>query len=461
MKSYKLISKIFTFSIVSMLFLSCEKNDELLTEIVEDPTEVNDSISVNVNVYNSDAFQDGYTLVSPLTSKNSYLIDMEGYPVKMWKTDYSPGNSVYLLEDGRLLRTAKNSKSTFGQTGGVGGRIEIYSFDGQLEWYYELNGNTNCLHHDVEMLPNGNILMISWDAISNTEAIALGRNPDNITESGIWAEMILEIKPQGTIGGEIVWEWHLSDHFIQDFDPLQANYDDVSSHPELVDINYNTSLNPDLFHANGIEYIEEYDLILLSVHNYCELWIIDHSTISEESVSHTNGARGKGGDLLYRWGNPATYKVGTSNDQLSFYQHDPSWIEDKPSNGGNILFFNNGSRQERSYSTVDEIFIEHDGNGNFELIPNVVNGPSSNNWSFSHVDLFSESISGAQRLENGNTLICEGQDGVFYEVTNDKEIVWKYTVPLEKGSTFRAYRYEKDYPPFSGTTMERLSVEIQ
>ena len=62
----------------------------------------------------------------------------------------------------------------------------------------------------------------------------------------------------------------------------------------------------DWLHTNGIDYNAEYDLIVLSVPRMNELWVIDHSTTTEEALGSTGGRWGKGGDLLWRWGNPRT-----------------------------------------------------------------------------------------------------------------------------------------------------------
>jgi hypothetical protein len=68
-------------------------------------------------------------------------------------------------------------------------------------------------------------------------------------------------------------------------------------------------------------------------------------------------------------------------------------------------------------------------------------------------DFFSPYISGAQRLANGNTLICEGCDGRIFEVTSDGQVVWEYVNPhffVEPGRpglnnwVFRAFRYTPD-----------------
>lgn len=417
----------------------------------------------SVEVYEINEFQDGYTLIAPLTSKNTYLIDMEGYVVKKWVSDYTPNNSVYLLEDGTLLRTEKiNSNTVFSGKGGSGGRLAKYNFDGTLIWAWKYSSENFSQHHDIELMPNGNILVIAWEIKTNQETIDLGKNPEHVNENGVWPEHIVEIETSGASGGNIVWEWHQWDHMIQDFDPKKRDYGDVAAHPELIDMNFSQSKDMDITHLNGIDYIEEYDLIILSAHHYSEIWIIDHATSTEEAASHQDGARGKGGDLVYRWGNPAAHKNGLPSDQISFMQHDAVWLDGLPSNGGNLLFFNNGDdKKERAFSTVDEIFLPIDANGDFELLPNSLNNPTSFEWRFEQEDFYSRVISGAQRLKNGNTLICEGRKGLIHEVTKDKKTVWKYNLPIQNKNIFRAYRYPKDYAAFTGKSMERLDVEIE
>src|SRR5438105_905574 len=74
------------------------------------------------------AFQ-GYTLFAPLRSGKTYLIDMAGNVVHTWKSKYSPGNAVYLLDNGHLLRTASDPKDRSFFGGGIGGRIEEFDWD--------------------------------------------------------------------------------------------------------------------------------------------------------------------------------------------------------------------------------------------------------------------------------------------------------------------------------------------
>lgn len=57
-------------------------------------------------VHQEGAFS-GYTLFAPLKSNTTYLIDMEGAVVHTWESTLRPGNAAYLLENGHLLRCAR------------------------------------------------------------------------------------------------------------------------------------------------------------------------------------------------------------------------------------------------------------------------------------------------------------------------------------------------------------------
>ena len=108
--------------------------------------------------------------------------------------------------------------------------------------------------------------------MTEEEAIAAGRDPDLVVDA-IWPDHIIEIDPDKS--DELVWEWHAWDHLIQDFDEDQQNYGVVAEHPELININYGRT-DEDWMHTNAIDYNEDLDQILLSVHGFSEIWIIDH-----------------------------------------------------------------------------------------------------------------------------------------------------------------------------------------
>ena len=400
---------------------------------------------------------DGYTLLAPLGSQDTYLIDNDGTVVQSWSSDYGPALSAYLLEDGTLMRTASltgASQSFAG--GGAGGCVEQWSWDTELLWEYEYSGTGYCQHHDIEVLPNGNVLMIAWEVVDQADAIAVGRDPSLLADGELWPDHIIEVEPTGSSGGNIVWEWHAWDHLVQDYDASKDNYAVVADHPELIDVNYvSGQAGADWTHINSIDYNAELDQILLSVRNFSEIWIIDHSMTTAEAAGHSGGASGSGGDLLYRWGNPQTYDAGTAADQELFSQHDAEWIDDQIPGAGNILVFNNGDQAAgRAYSSVDEIDTPLATDGSYTLVASQPYGPDELVWSYvadPATDFFADHISGSQRLANGNTLITDGTGGIVFEVTTTGEVLWQYDVG---GEIFRADRYATSYPGFDGTPLD-------
>ncbi len=255
----------------------------------------------------------GYTLFAPLGSTTTYLIDNCGELIHTWSSSYRPGQAVYLLEDGTLLRTGNTNNSTF-NAGGKGGIIEMIDWDGNVIWDYTISSTTECQHHDIEYLPNGNILAVVWDAYTSAEATAAGRTTSGST---LWSEKIVEIEPDLINGGgTVVWEWKAWDHLVQDENAAADNYGSVAEAPQLIDLNYvfNNASNQDWLHINSVDYNPDLDQIVLSNHNFSEIWIIDHSTTTLEASGHTGGNSGMGGDLLYRWGNPQAYDQGDADD---------------------------------------------------------------------------------------------------------------------------------------------------
>ncbi|NLX25613.1 MAG: hypothetical protein GXY61_06590 [Lentisphaerae bacterium] len=437
----------------------------------------------------------GYTLFSTLNGTTTYLIDMNGDVVHTWDLDSAAAFSTYFLDNGHLLRSAsKGGGMGFGMGGfgggqrgaaeggppggiGAGGKIQEIDWDGNVVWEYEYSTDTQVPHHDIERMPNGNILLVCWDAKSGEEAIAAGRNPEYQTGE-LHPDAIVEIKPVGDNQWEVVWEWRVWDHLVQDFDAEKPNYGDVSAHPELIDINYSESwadapaqgagqgnqggargfggggafggmgggmmggggrmATSDWTHLNAIDYNEELDLIVVSSYTFSEFWVIDHSTTKEEAKGHSGGKHGKGGDLVYRWGNPAAYKQGTNDDQTLFCPHDIQWIADGLPGEGHMLIFNNGpNRQDGQYSSVEEFILPLDEEGRFTMEEKTFAAVTPV-WKYvdpnDKTSFYGTNISGAQRLPNGNTLICEGPKGHLFEVTPDAKTVWEYTSSVSGGT---------------------------
>jgi len=405
--------------------------------------------------------EEGFTLFAPLASTTTYMIDSAGTVVHTWPGSHQPGNAVYLMESGNLLRTIHTS----GTVGGSGGGIQEVAWDGTVVWDFVYDTTDHLSHHDIEVLPNGNVLVIAWEHLTRAEAIAQGRNPA-YTSGGVFSpDHVIEDEPTGPTTGDIVWEWHAWDHLVQDYDPSKPNYGVVSDHPELLDLNFppRVANQGDWLHANSIDYNAHFDQILISCHNFGEIWVIDHSTTTAEAAGHTGGNSGMGGDILYRWGNPQAYRRGSAADQQFYGQHDATWVEEGYPGEGDILVFNNGvGRAGPRYSSVEQIVPPVDGNGNYALAGGAAYEPAAPTWIYTApnpTDFYSQNISGATRQPNGNTLICSGAQGWFFEVNLAGDLVWEYTNVYPNPQNNHVFKVHR-YPHYLFPEAESISASV-
>ena len=375
----------------------------------------------------------GYILFSPTASNSTYLIDKCGYEVKEWLSSYNPGQGVYLDDNGNLVRAANINNPSF-NTGGKGGRIERFNWSsGLIDWTYSISSTTQLQHHDICVLPNGNVLVTVWEKKTITQATAEGRDPALLATT-LWVDRIMELQPAGLSGANVVWEWSVWDHLIQDYDSTKANYGVVADHPELFNLNYVPAIQADWMHVNGIAYNSDLDQIVFSSRLFSEIFIIDHSSTTAEALSHTGGNSGKGGDILYRWGNPEAYNRGTATDRQFYFQHCPVWIPSTYPGGGKMMVFNNGTnRPGGNFSSVDVIDLPLDSSGNYYIGAGQPFGPLSTYWSYADTaNFYSGIVSGAYRLSNGNTFITDGSGGLFFEIDSLKNTIWKYQNPVNQ-----------------------------
>ena len=443
----------------------------------------------------------GYVLFNPSLSDTVYLVDNEGRVVHVWKTPYAPGGDLELLANGNLLRGARDPEMLGFKTGGTGGILQELAWDGSVVWEWKLSDAERMHHHDVTALPNGNLLLLAWEVKSPEQARRSGRQVDQIPEQGLWPDLVLEIEPVRPRGANLVWEWHVWDHLIQSHDPEASNHGDPAAYPGRIDLNAGAhapaidaeqleqlkalgyvpadatpqDLRSDFLHVNAVTYHPRLDQIALSVPMLGEIWIIDHATTTAE-------AAGPAGDLLYRWGNPAAYGRGGEGAgvQRFFYHHDVRWIPDGWEGAGNLTVFNNGrERPEGMWSSIDEWTPPVGADGRYAQGGGPF-GPAALAWQYQAQEpttFYAPFISGAHRLANGNTMVCSGTGGQFFEVTRAGEVVWEYRNPFwgdvrnvdgslpqprideRPFAVFRATRIPADHPAVAGRTLAPLDPQ--
>jgi hypothetical protein len=449
----------------------------------------------------------GFVLFGPQLSGTVYLVDNEGRVVHKWETPYAPGGAMEMLPNGNLLRGSRDPEMLGFKTGGTGGILQEIAWDGRVVWEWKLSDAGRVHHHDIELLPNGNILLLAWEVKSPEDARRAGRRVDQIPEKGLWPEVVLEIEPRRPSGAKIVWEWHVWDHLVQDHDPAAMNHGDPAAQLGRLDVNADAhapqidaaqleqlkaigyvpadatpaDLRSDFLHVNAVAYHPRLDQIALSSRRTNEIWILDHSTTTAEAAGSTGGKSGRGGEFLYRWGNPAAYRRGDAGHQVFFGQHDVRWVPDGWESAGNLSVFNNGlDRPAGAWSSIDGWTPPLGTDGRYALPVAGPFPPAALAWQYRAPDptsFYSPFISGAQRLENGNTLICSGGGGQFLEVTQAGEVVWEYRNPFwgdvrnvdgslpqpradeRPFAVFRATRIPADHPALAGRTLAPLDPQ--
>lgn len=465
-------------------------------------------VQTELRYWDSAATYNGYTLFAGRGI--TYLIDMEGYVVKKWNI----GTNPRFLDNGNLLDASKADPS------GFSGFTEL-DWNGNIVWQYTETRSNYAPHHDWVRIFNKKLnayttLYIANKTVPADQALAAGCNPANGPYTGAQMDAIVEVD----MNKNIVWEWWFFNHVIQDFDSTKANYigagKTIADYPGRININMpGKPLRKDWLHCNSIDYNETLDQIVInSVQG--EFYVIDHGNtfIAGNPAGSITLAASSAGDFLYRFGDPARYDQGdppsisedwtsstTGNKQIGG-SHDVHWIKSGLPGAGNFLIFNNGQylfeRTPQSYIfEVNPYYDSKKSNtgqyvnppqaGYYTLQPSNKDTHKQNKlisnqvvWIYnskSNLNFFSHIGSSAQRLPNGNTLICSDTDGSFFEVTygganNDPKVLWQYINPVTTdgikavipdnypmyNSVFRAYRYTTAHPALQGRSLTRLGT---
>lgn len=381
---------------------------------------------------------DGYTFV--YSGKKAYLYDMDRTLIHTWTSQYSIVGCCDLLRDSSII-VASSSRScdwSGGMLALTHGHFQIINWEDEVTWDYQYCSEDYMPHHDMEPVYRTND-----PAEKPTFLIPC--------YSSIWGDKIVELRPTGATTAEVIWEWVAINH------TCESNCTDK---PEVFDKSKggkgcfnNTS---DAMHVNSVSYNRRLDQLVVSNKGFNEMIIIDHSTTTEEARTTSGGRYGKGGSILYRWGNPKNY-LSSGTEELDG-QHGCCWVHDTmpgtilPIPGaGNFLAVDNGGRR------VLEIECPGNRDGVYPRNSGQPFEPSELKWEYAPNGLQGNEGS-IQKLPNGNYLICTGGAGGFgkttfggggffsgsriYEVTEGKDTVWSLS---DFGTSCEGYRFAYGY----------------
>jgi hypothetical protein len=483
------------FAVVCAGLLSIAPGEAAAYQAAQGPTET--------RLWDPTRAFDGYTLFA--AHGKTYLVDMAGRVVHQWNV----GTNPKLLEDGSILDASKDDPSGFGG-------FQRVDWDGKVVWEYTESRKDYAPHHDFVRTYNKKLsawttMYIANRTITQDQAIGVGADPANGPYDGAQVDAIVEVDDSGTV----VWEWWFLDHVVQTVAPDKSTYagvgKTVADWPGRLDVNLpGRPLRKDWLHCNSMDYNEDLDQVVINAVQG-EFVVVDHGNtfVAGDPAASIALAAGPKGDFLYRYGDPARYERGeppsipdnwttsSSGHKQIGGAHDIHWIRPGLPGAGHFLVFNNGQYlfEATNQSYADEIapFLDKSKTDTGQYVDppsagyTVYEGPKDQGkpkrnlsnqltWrygSLSPSGMASHIGGSAQRLPNGNTLICADTEGHFLEVTagdadHAPELVWEYISPVTKdlgalrtmpdaipmlNSVFRAYRFAKDDPAFSGKTL--------
>jgi hypothetical protein len=339
---------------------------------------------------------EGYTLFSQTQQNPSdaprpiYLIDMEGRIVHTWHALTTVQSYMHLLPDGNMIYPTHDRSDV------AKGPFGLYELDPASNVVWSLRCRTD---HDFQVLENGSVLV---HMITENFRPALG---PEMKRQPYMVEVTRE--------KELVWEWRGEEHL----DELKA-----------------------LLPAEGWKHVMDRahgQFAFDWAHNNT-LQVIPPNATFEKEQAAGRAPRFRPGNIVFSYRSCDVIGVIERPSGRIVWAWGPGEIDGqhKPHvlANGNVLIFDNGTL--RKYSRVIEL--------------NPLSGKVE--WEYTaqpRESFFSGFISGAQRLPNGNTLICEGGKSRLFEVTPEGEVVWDFVDPAHDPkrwtSVYRCTRYSLEY----------------
>ncbi|MFO7898431.1 MAG: aryl-sulfate sulfotransferase [Planctomycetota bacterium] len=365
----------------------------------------------DVTVHDPSKAFEGYTFFAPTFEKVAWLVDMQGRVVHRWEMETAPASHGKLLPNGHVMWQGKGPGSIADFVGSGSELVEV-DWDGNKVWRYEEVG----LNHDFLVLDDDRLIINVFTPIPGDRVEDIqGGIPGTELRGQIWTCCLKEISRVG----EVLWEFNVAEHLDLEDDVLcplcpRHVWGFCNSLARLPDGN-----------------------ILFPLRLLNDLAVLDPEK----------------GEIVWRLG----------KDKELGHPHSCSVLPN-----GNFLLYDNGLHR---VGADPELQIADISASRLVEID-----PETREIVWQYMDPFAPNFysaicSSAQRLPNGNTLICEATKGRLFEVTKEKEIVWEYhspflvTRPSYWGWTLAktiwdAQRYAPDYPAFDGKDLDPENYEF-
>jgi len=329
----------------------------------------------------------GYHLACRLSAGEAYLMDMAGRKVHRWR--YLPGphrgeDHAILLNNGDVVVIKKFSQ------------VARYDWNSQLIWKRDFQP-----HHDLAQAADGTFYVVAQQLHRYRGAQVSFDDLIHLSPDGALIDRWSTYDHRREIVGALEGEPFL-DRIARRFRgrlPGRGRQEPGREISPTVDVGDPGAGDDryEYFHMNTVAIVPHNDLgrrddrfrpghLLVCFRNINLIAILEPDTYR----------------LLWSWG----------QGELQ-WPHHPTMLPN-----GHILVFDNGIHRE--YSRVIELDPRQE-----TIVWEYTARPPEN--------FYSPTRGSAQRLENGNTLICESDNGRVFEVTADGEVVWEWLNPVIVG----------------------------
>lgn len=394
------------------------------------------------SVYEEDAL-DGYTLMSSYLDQTAILVDMNGNTVNEWPMivfpakmlpggdvmggglDYNPHAPWLSPDTTELVRMNWQGQVVWSFSGwddqGYGTMMARYHHDFQVE-----DNPVGYYAPGQDCVDGGNILVLAHQDTFKPE----------ISDKELQDDVLYELDSNGNLTG---FEWHASDHFDE------FGFDDDARRGLYMNPNYDEESGlADYLHSNSASFLGEnhwYDQTGDERFNPSNIIFDSRNASFVIIISRATGR------VVWRIG--PDFSAGTPEHGLGQFQgqHHAHMIPKGLPGEGNILVYDNGGEScyggpngypkypQRDYSRVIEF-----NPVTLEIVWEYGVAPGDESF-------YSQYISSAQRLPNGNTLITVGMEARMLEVTRDHRVVWDYQLGDKGTWVYRAYRIPPEWLP--------------
>jgi outer membrane protein assembly factor BamB len=416
-------------------------------------------------IYRPDKTWSGYTILDTPEEQGAVLIDMNGNTLRQWKELAASPAPFRILPGGYVMggdRPREPHQESIALVELDWNGKEVWRFD-HTEQVQTKDGKTVWAarqHHDWQregspvgyfapgaepLATSGRTLILTHKNVTKPE----------ITDKLLEDDHIIEV----SWSGKILWDWLASDHI----DELGFSEDARNAIYRSVPLNKDRG-SADWLHMNAMSYVgpnhwfeagdERFnpENILFSSRNANIIGIIDRS-----------------GAIVWRLGPDYRQSEAQAKIGQLIGQHDPHIIPEGLPGAGNLLVFDNGGAAGYGFANpaapAGQDSLRRFNSRVLEINPVTLEKV----WEYSipgteQFRFFSQYVSAAQRLPNGNTMITEGADGRIFELDPEGEIVWEYVSPYfgskvtNRNMMFRAYRVPYEWIPQLPQPTERPVV---